>query len=124
MVLPPDINVGGMFYYRMIILMEIPTHRHLDVEETSDTSTNVSIIDLQCCNYYFRMFQDECYMKHDVHVPAGIFVSESQTTYLVFFLFFLCCTYIFLILHISYFDVVTEYSIEKFSSDVQTVASL
>ena len=45
MVLPPDINVGGMFYYRMIILMEILTHRHLEGEETSDTSTNVSIID-------------------------------------------------------------------------------
>ena len=102
MVLPLDINVGGMFYYRMIILMEILTHRHLDVEETSDTSTNVSIIDLQCCNYYFRMFQDECYMKHDVYVPTGIFVSESQTTYLVFFIFSVLHLHIFDIAHILF----------------------
>jgi len=57
-------------------------YRRPDGIEKSDASSYISIGDLRCCNYYFRMFHNECC------VAVGIFVSESQTTWLFFWVFF------------------------------------
>jgi len=42
-------------------------------EDKLNAATYLSIVDLLCCNYYFRMFHGKCCMKHGVHVAISCF---------------------------------------------------
>ena len=53
-------------------LSEMLRHRCPDGEEKSDASTYVSIVDLRCCNNYFRMFHGEYCMKHCIYFRVYI----------------------------------------------------
>ena len=67
---------------------------HPDVEENSNASTYVSIVDLRCCNYYFHMFHSE-YCIHGVHVVVEIFISETLNELISFFVYFFNNAYVY-----------------------------
>jgi len=55
-------------------------NRHPDGEENMMLRCMFQQLIFDVATIIFRMFQGECCMKHGVHVAAGIFVSENQTT--------------------------------------------
>ena len=66
------------------------------------------------------MFHGECCMKHGGHVAVGIFLSERNDL-ISFSHIFQFCTYIFLILQMSYCNVAMERLIEKKVPNVKSL---
>jgi len=54
---------------------------------------------------------------------GGNFHIQESNDLISFLYIFKCCTYVFSMLHISYFNIATEHPMEKFPLDVQALAN-